>query len=309
MESYSNTGAPVSSRPFRGETDLALVCDFLSRAVQTSPPQYYPHPGDVLWLLYRDPGYDPGTEVRLWEEGGRGLIGFAWLEEPDGVVMQVAPDLRGRGPVEEAMLGWAAERLADPERNPDGELWTRALSEDANLDALLVRLGFERDPDHALKMHQRLDTAVPEPALPEGWTVRSVHGEQELEKRLELHHAVWPSSRMTMEAYRNLREASGYTPSLDLVAVGPDGAFGAYCLCWHDPASRAGLFEPLGTSPDRRRLGLGRAVMIEGLRGLRALGTETALVTAFSENWAAASLYGSVGFTTLGREHLYGKKL
>jgi hypothetical protein len=160
------------------------------------------------------------------------LIGLAWLEEPDGVVMQVRPALRGHGSVEKEMLGWAAERLADPGRNPDGELWTRALLEDTKLDVLLIRLGFERDQDHALKMHQALDTAIPEPELPEGWTVRPMDGEQELEKRLEIHHAVWPSSRMTTEAHRNLREAPGYTPSLDLVAAGPDGAFGEYCLCW-----------------------------------------------------------------------------
>jgi mycothiol synthase len=236
------------------------------------------------------------------------LIGFAWLEEPDGVVMQVRPALRAHGSVEKEMLGWAAERLADPGRNPDGELWTRALLQDTKLDTLLIRLGFERDQDHALKMHQALDTAIAEPELPEGWTVRPMDGEQELEKRLEIHHAVWPSSRMTTEAHRNLREAPGYTPSLDLVAAVPDGAFGAYCLCWHDAASRTGLFEPLGTSPAHRRLGLGRAVMMEGLRRLRALRTETALVTAFSENRAAAGLYESVGFRTLGREHLYGKK-
>jgi mycothiol synthase len=304
-----NAGAPASSRPFGDEADLALMRNFLSKAASVSPPQRYPHPGDMLWLLYRDPGYDPRTEVRLWEDSRGELIGFAWLEEPDGVVMQVRPDLRGYGPVEEAMLGWAAQRLADPGRNPDGELWTRAVSEDTKLDGLLVRLGLGRDPDHALKMHQRLDTAVPEPDLPEGWTVRPVDGEQELEKRLGIHHAVWPSSRMTPEAYRNLREAAGYMPSLDLVAAGPDSVFGAYCLCWHDPASRTGLFEPLGTSPAHRRLGLGRGVMIEGLRRLRALGTETALVTAFSENRAAAGLYESVGFRTVGREHLYGKKL
>ena len=134
-------------------------------------------------------------------------------------------------------------------------------------------------------------------------------GEQGLEKRLGIHHAVWPSSRMTLAAYRNLREAAAYMPGLDLVAAGPDSVFGAYCLCWHDPASRTGLFEPLGTSPAHRRLGLGRGVMIEGLRRLRALGSETALVTAFSENRAAAGLYESVGFRTVGREHLYGKKL
>jgi hypothetical protein len=82
--------------------------------------------------------------------------------------LRVRPDLRGHGSVEEAMLGWAAERLDDSGRNPDGELWTRAISEDAKLDALLVRMGFGRDPDHALKMYQGLDTTIPEPDLPEG---------------------------------------------------------------------------------------------------------------------------------------------
>ncbi len=303
-----NPGTPASSRPYGGESDLALMCDFLSKAASASPPHYYSHPGDVLWLLYRDPGYDPRTEVRLWEDRGGKLIGFAWLEEPDGVVMQVRPDLRGHGFVEKEMLEWAAGLLADPGRNPDGELWTRALLEDPKLDALLVRLGFERDQDHALKMHRTLDSVIPEPELPEGWTVRPVEGAEELEKRLEIHRAVWPSSRMTPEAYLNLREASRYTPSLDVVAAGPDGVFGAYCLCWHDAASRTGLFEPLGTSPAHRRLGLGRAVMIEGLRRLRALGTERVLVTAFSQNRAAVALYESVGFRTVGREHLYGKK-
>jgi ribosomal protein S18 acetylase RimI-like enzyme len=304
-----NTGAPASSRPFGGEADLELMRNFLSRAASVSPPQYYSHPGDVLWLLYRDPAYDPRTQVRLWEDSEGELIGFAWLEEPDGVVMQVRPDLRGHGPVEEAMLGWAAERLANSGRNPDGELWTRAISEDAKLEALLVRMGFRRDPDHALKMHQGLDAAIPEPDLPQGWTVRPVDGEKEVEKRIEIHHAVWPASHMTPEAYGNLRKAAGYMPSLDLVAAGPDSVFGAYCLCWHDPVSRTGLFEPLGTSPAHRWLGLGRAVMIEGLRRLRALGSETVLVTAFSGNRAAVGLYESVGFRTVGREHLYGKKL
>ena len=49
--------------------------------------------------------------------------------------------------------------------------------------------------------------------------------------------------------------------------------------------------------------------MVEGLRRLRTSGAEAALVTAFSANEAAAGLYRSVGFQTVGREHLYGKNL
>ena len=49
--------------------------------------------------------------------------------------------------------------------------------------------------------------------------------------------------------------------------------------------------------------------MCEGLRRLRELGAQTALVTAIHDNEAARSLYESVGFETVNRERLYGRKL
>lgn len=139
--------------------------------------------------------------------------------------------------------------------------------------------------------------------------MRPVGGEAEWGDRVEAHREVWHPSRVTPEAYRRLRAAPGYDPRLDLVAVEPDGTFGAYCVCWFDPASRAGLFEPVGTRAAYRRKGLGGAVMAEGLKRLRDLGARTALVSAVHGNGAAIRLYESVWFETVNREWLYGKKL
>jgi mycothiol synthase len=252
---------------------------------------------------------DPRSGCGKWQERDGDLLGFAWLEEPDGVVMQVRPDLRGAGTIEVPMLVWASEQLADPGRNPGGEIWTRALDTDRGLVDLLGGLGFERDPFHALKMHRGLRGPLPEVPSPAGWTVREVDGEGEWEDRVEIHREVWPSSRMTLGAYRRLREAPGYAAGLDLVAVGPGGALGSYCICWLDSRSKTGLFEPVGTHPAHRGKGLGRAVMLEGLRRLRALGARSALVTSLHDNEAASGLYGAVGFRTVDREYLYGKKL
>ena len=80
-----------------------------------------------------------------------------------------------------------------------------------------------------------------------------------------------------------------------------------YCICWFDPKSLTGLFEPLGTRQALRGRGLGKAVMHEGLRRLRGLGAHTALVTATHGSEPARSLYESVGFKTVNRERLYGK--
>ena len=150
---------------------------------------------------------------------------------------------------------------------------------------------------------------MPEAPSPTGWSVREVDGEGEWEDRVEIHREMWQSSRMSLEAYRRLREAPGYMAELDLVAVGPGGALGSYCICWLDAGSKTGLFEPVGTHPAHRGKGLGRTVMLEGLRRLRALGARSALVSALHDNEAASGLYESVGFRTVDREYLYGKKL
>ena len=284
------------------------MLEFLTSATSVAPLGAYWHPGDVIWGMYQNTVFDARREVRFWEEGGE-LVGFALLEEPDGVMMQVHPRLRGSGSLEMEMLEWAAgqTRAVYGERAGD-ELWTRVAEDDPRLDALLAGLGFGRDPDHALKMVRTLDEPLPGHALPYGWTVREVGGEGEWRERVEVHREVWHPSRVTLEAYRRLRAAPGYNPCLDLVVVAPDGAFSSYCICWFDPKSLTGLFEPLGTRQAHRGKGLGKALMQEGLRRLRALGAQTALVTAIHDNEAARSLYESVDFYTINRERLYGKK-
>jgi mycothiol synthase len=282
---------------------------FLSSITSAGPAGAYWHPGDAVWGKYQNTVFDARRGVRLWEEDGE-LTGFAWLEEPDGVVMQVHPRLRGSGLLEREMLEWAARqtRVVYGEQAED-ELWTRVAEDDPRLAALLAKLGFERDPDHALNMSRGMDAPITESTLPQGWIVREVGGEDEWEERVEIHRDVWHPSRVTLEAYRRLRRAPGYDPRLDLVAVAPDGTFGSYCICWFDPGSRTGLFEPVGTRTIYRGKGLGKSVMLEGLRRLRELGAHTALVTAVHDNEAARSLYQSVGFHTVNRERLYGKKL
>jgi predicted N-acetyltransferase YhbS len=47
---------------------------------------------------------------------------------------------------------------------------------------------------------------------------------------------------------------------------------------WHDEHNRIAYIEPVATDPDYRRIGLGRAAALEGMRRRSALGADLAFV-------------------------------
>lgn len=57
-----------------------------------------------------------------------------------------------------------------------------------------------------------------------------------------------------------------------------------------------GLFEPVSTHPDFQGKGLGKAVMAEGLRRMKAAGMSTAVVGFDPNNAATLALYTSMDF-------------
>lgn len=298
----------IASRPFAA-TDLPRIVDFVVAANQQQGESGYLHVGDVLWRLYQNTVFDPAQHVRVWEDADGALVGFAWHEEPDGVVMQVHPPLRGLGVLEPLMIAWGAAHVDTASPAYDGHLWTRLCDTDSTTIATLATAGFERDESYALKMRYSLDEPLVSPQLPPGFSVRAVGGEDEWAARVVLHQEVWRPSAVTLDAYQQLRDVAGYRPDLDLVVVAPDTTFAAYCICWLDRVNRTGEFEPVGTRTAFRGEGLGKAVMREGLRRLREQGVHTAYVTAVGDNDAARRLYEAVGFTTYTREYAYRKPL
>jgi predicted acetyltransferase len=77
----------------------------------------------------------------------------------------------------------------------------------------------------------------------------------------------------------------------------PDGRGASACTIWFDGVNGVGLFEPVGTHPDFQGKGLGKAVMAEGLRRMKAAGMTRAIVGFDPNNVAALALYTAMGFS------------
>src|SRR5260370_6969087 len=149
----------------------------------------------------------------------------------------------------------------------------------------LEREGYERQEMSYHCYRRPLIEPVPAPVLPTGFTVRPVAGEAEGEMRAALQRdAFFPKGSKTYEEVTlqqlAVMQMPQYDPQLDLMIMAPDGTPAAGCICWVDPVNRVGLFEPVGTRPQFRRLGLATALMLGGLQRLPERGMQAALLTA-----------------------------
>jgi ribosomal protein S18 acetylase RimI-like enzyme len=295
----------VTPRPYRGERDLEAMRRLLVSAGEGAYRAGYLHAGDVVWRLWDTLiAYDPGRVVSLFEDEDGSLLGFAlFYPMYAGFGLQVHPEHRGGG-TEEGMLAWAERRARSLAREEGHygaiDAWD-TFEGDAGRIALLGRRGFVRRPEVYYLAARSLDGPLPALEPPPGFVVRALAGEAEAAERVAHRPEVTPGR------YRAFMRAPGYERDLDLVAVAPDGRFGAYCVCWMDPANGVGEFEPVGTRPGFRGRGLARAVLVEGFRRMKARGARTALVCFEGDNDPARRLYRSVGFDVRSTIYTYTK--
>ena len=128
----------------------------------------------------------------------------------------------------------------------------------------------------SILMGRPLDGYIPDPVLPQGFAIRPMAGEAELEAYVTLHRAAFGTGNMTVQYRRTIMSAPDFIPELDLVAVAPNGDLAALCVCqvFADDSPRAdgrkeGWTDPVATHPAYQRLGLAKALMLHGMRLLR----------------------------------------
>jgi len=81
-----------------------------------------------------------------------------------------------------------------------------------------------------------------------------------------------------LESRRRMFETPKARLDLKIAVAAPSGDFVAFCGMFHEPAGRFAYVEPVATDPDYRRMGLGKAAVLEGIRRCGTLGATKAFV-------------------------------
>jgi ribosomal protein S18 acetylase RimI-like enzyme len=237
--------------------------------------------------------------VFLWETADNHLAGVLNPDNPGEACLQVHPDCRSID-LEVSMMSTAETQFAITQ--PDGRqkltIWSP--SGDILRQEILRRRGYVRQAGIEYQLRRVMEGSIGDVRIPQGYTIRPLGDQDELPARSWLSWKVFhpdePDDHYSgWEWYRNVQRAPLYRHDLDLVAVSPEGELAAFCTLWVTETTCTAAYEPVGTHPAHQRLGLGRAIMTEGLHRLQLLGVTLATVDAYSK--AAIALYMSVGFT------------
>lgn len=165
---------------------------------------------------------------------------------------------------------------------------------------LVKSRGYTRDPGSDMpSLHMKMPDPFPAVTLLPGFRLQSLADECDWAK---VHRVLWrgfdhgddvPMNEEEFESRRKMFDTPGARRDLKIVAVTPDGEYAAFCGMFYDSANRCALVEPVATAPEYRRLGLGRAVVLEGMRRCATLGACEAYVGN------DLPIYLSIGFEKL----------
>ncbi len=306
--------------PIERKADAPAILDFLSGRSASSPLPPYWSAGRSALGTYLDLFMGPETDHIMWKDGVGTIVAYACVCPPDDSRPEwVAPP-----------NSWAL--LAHPEdRNDDlldavathaettlgaraaSRILTSAYESDGVMTGRLDRRGYSRDVYLGPYMARPLDGPLPTGDVPSGYVVRPFLPDSELVERAraaaDSFGGMADAPPWLIDSVRRMvefRESRGLGET-DVVAVTEDGVIAAHAAVVLDSVTRIGELEGVGTRRAHVRQGLARAVVVAGLRHMRASGMRQAVVRTDADREPAVRLYGSVGFRAVDRLYRYVK--
>ncbi len=291
----------LRSRPYAGPADLpalqALWPECRPAAWQTD----FPSPTELAEILA---GGQVAARTRVWEDGYGRVCAYASVDDYHNLWFDRLSEVTGADEDELVARGVACARdwEASGEAEAGATLDTMCRSEDQARIVLLRRHGFTEQAVRTLHFVRSLTEPIPEPQLPAGYAIRPLAGEGEVEALVALHRAAFGTEYMTVAERLTSMRPPDYDPSLDLVAIAPDGSLAAYCFCAiYTEENRLsgrndGVTDPVATHPAHQGRGLARALLCAGMRLLQARGTACAVLGTSSDNLAMQAVARATGY-------------
>lgn len=184
------------------------------------------------------------------------------------------------------MLDYAEQNLCGLSESGNKELAIYINDFDEEMLELVKERGYVRyeniRPPHFGISQFVIPEPFPEIILPEGYKLKSLADDNNLDK---IHRVMWRGFNHEGEppeegiAWRiQMQSSPNFRKDLTIVVEAPNGDFAAICGMWYEPKNKIAYVEPVATDPAYRRMGLGKAAVLEGIRRCGECGATVAFV-------------------------------
>jgi len=290
-------------RPYNSEEDSWRIRTFLREVLLLNQRR------EISWPVYRFDYWfwfvNPALfqmpmekAIQFWETSHGDIAAFLVPENPGEATFNIHPKYNTTELLEE-MFSVALTQYRKVQDDNSYKLTTWIPENDSIRQQIAIRLGFQKADFPEYQRRRLMSEPIQDVPIPAGYTLRSLGDASEIPARSWLSWKAFHSDEpdedyQGWDWYPRVQSAPLYRRDLDLVAVAQDGELASFCTLWFDDVTRTASFEPVGTHPNHRKKGVGKALMTEGLKRVKHLGATLATVGSYSVR--AGALYESIGF-------------
>ena len=227
------------------------------------------------------------SRIGLWEEDGV-LIALATYESTLGEGFLCLDEAYGC--LKPELIDYAKESLHD-----NGKLRLVLPDGDYEFQRAAIAQGF-RSTQRSDRI-SALDIDALQPyALPDGYSFISMADDWNWH---QYHRVMWrgfnhkgrpPYDEESISVRKQMLSSPMIDPKLVVSVAAPDGNYVSHCGMWYRPNDFYCYVEPVATDPDYRKMGLGKAVVLEAVRRCGELGAKQAIVGSDQQ------FYFNIGF-------------
>ncbi len=288
---------------------VETIINLIHRIRPAAWRQDYPTDVDID-ELFQDPAM--AERSRVWRTGQGEPCAYAFVHFPYNNLTLEAAEACWTDEWEDEAIDWAEAQMR---AHYGTDLVNQTLDgncrgEDDRMNRFFLRHGFRKDELESLTFALELSEPPATPALPEGFTLRPLRPESELEEVVALHRAAHGTDIFTLEERLAIMGSAEYIAELDLVVAAPDGRLVGNCIGGVSEAGgAAGYTDPVVVHPNYQGKGVAKALIQAGLGGLFTRGVRRVQLGTSSSNIAMQRVADALGFACVARSTWFSKHL
>ena len=288
----------IHSRSYNKQEDFVPIMRFLAKLFDRT--QSYEN-----WFPDRFENSSDGREdgIRIWERLNdtitphtQEVIALTTRDSPTDFFLSVDPNYRH---VEREMIEWIEEfrRHSTSGDSKEREVKINILEGNIEREQLLSQFGYTFKQIYGYYRIRQGNIPPPEYPCPKEFEIRTLKRSDYDQLALLIRRVFGHGEWFNAEVLEWLSKCSFYKEDLDLVIMTPENIIASFCTFRVDPNSCIISLEPMGTNPDYRGLGLGKAILSEGIKRSLKYDPPFFYIDGAANTPPANRLYDATGFS------------